>query len=101
MCLQKLSKLFLGSCLFLALLMSTSLHAGTCSKLEILKSEDFQVCQEKLVKYVEANDDLSEKLGRCKVEAKEEMILWVIPAKDVANIALGFAFGIATGIFLL
>lgn len=94
MCLQKFSCLLLSFCLLGSLLTQSLSATGQLSSLEVLRSEEFQTCQRKLEEYVRANDDLSEKLGRCKVEAKEEMILWFIPAKDVGNIALGFLIGV-------
>lgn len=90
---RRLLSFSLLCCLFLGSLTLPLSANGKTSSLEILRSEEFQTCQKKLKEYVEANDDLSEKLGRCKVEAKEEKILWIIPAKDVGNIAIGILIG--------
>lgn len=81
--------------LFLGInLLQKPLSAGQCLETEILKSSQFQTCLSQLEKCSNANDDLSEKLGRCKVDAKEDKVLFFFDAESIAYFGIGLLFGV-------
>jgi hypothetical protein len=91
-CWLKYLSLFLISFFILNLVSPTCLFAGQNSSPKITTS-DFQECLEKVESCNKGYEKLEQKLHECALSEKEDKILFIIPARDVGNIAIGFLLG--------